>query len=168
MKVPRVTVATVGFAVAVIAINLAVVKGAWAEAFDPNSESWLLTASFFLPMIDVLLMSLFRLRRRERRTPGPVGFVAAGSVATGLLFASALLAPWTVSHTLWRLMVMPMENFIEDQFIQIIADTLMWGTFARWKVSCGIELLLEMAALSMPPLLIALLGGRVASRLWTN
>ena len=168
MRVPRVSVATVGFAVMVIAIDLAIIKSAWAEAFNPNSKSWILTGLLFLPVIDVLLMGLFRLRHRQGQTSGAVGFVVAGSVATGLLFASALLAPWMVFVTLWRTLVGPVENLVEGHLIEVVGDALAWSALVRWKISCGIELLLEMAVMSTPPLIIALLGGWVARRPWAG
>ena len=116
MKASRLSVAAIGFAILVIAIDFAVIRAAflssmsegWGEPgvrllphmladpiFGPGPKGWAVFAFFLLPMIDALLIGVYRLRRRGDRTAGTVGFVIAGSAATLAVFTSCLISPGT-------------------------------------------------------------------------
>src|SRR5438552_4185113 len=103
MKSSGISVAAIGFAILVIAIDFAVSRaaflspgsGGWAEPGRPllpgmlaarflslGREGWAVFAFFLLPMIDALLIGVYRLRRRGDQTAETAGFVIAGSVAT--------------------------------------------------------------------------------------
>src|SRR5277367_5508105 len=103
MKASRLSVAAIGFAILVIAIDFAVILAAflspgpkgWGEPgvrllphmladpiFGPGPRGWAVFAFFLLPMIDALLIGVYRLRLRGDHTAGTLGYVVAGSVAT--------------------------------------------------------------------------------------
>jgi hypothetical protein len=162
MKVPRVTVATAGFAVMVIAINLGVARLALPD-LAIGALDWATGDAFLLlPMIDVVLIALYRLRRRECRTRRAVGFVAVGAVATCLTFAIGQLAPETTTELL-EAVCTP----IEYALVLLSRDVAMENPSVRWMIANGYEYLLPMALFNVPPLLAALLGGWVARRIWT-
>ena len=116
MKASRLSVAAIGFAILVIAIDFAEIRAAflspgpkgWGEPgvrllphmlkdpiFGPGPKGWAVFAFFLLPMIDALLIGVYRLRRRGDHTAGTAGYVIAGSVATLAVFTSCLIAPGT-------------------------------------------------------------------------
>ena len=114
MKAPKLTVAAIGFAILVIAMDFAVIRAAflagpgWGEPgarllphmlanpiFGPGPKGWAVFAFFLLPMIDALLIGVYRLRRRGDHTAGTLGYVIAGSVATLAVFTSCLISPGT-------------------------------------------------------------------------
>ena len=116
MKASGLSVAAIGFAILVIAIDFAVIRAAflspgpegWGEPgvrllphmladpiFGPGPKGWAVFAFFLLPMIDALLIGVYRLRRRGDHTAGTAGYVIAGSVATLAVFTSCLISPGT-------------------------------------------------------------------------
>src|SRR5436309_719933 len=113
MKTSGLSVAAIGFAILVIAIDFAVIRaaflipgsGGWAEPgrpllpgmlaarlLRPSPEGWAVFAFYLLPMIDALLIGVYRLRRRGDHTARTFGYVIAGSVATLAVFTSCLIS----------------------------------------------------------------------------
>jgi hypothetical protein len=117
MKSSGISVAAIGFGILVITIDLATIRAAFLPSTEelarlglpvlelpgalparfliPESNGWAVFAFFSLPMIDALLIGVYRLRRRGDHTAGTVGYVIAGSVATLAVFASCLFSPRT-------------------------------------------------------------------------
>jgi hypothetical protein len=122
MKASGLSVAAIGFAILVIAIDFAVIRAAFLSSllraweqpgarllpgmlahpiFGPGPKGWAVFAFFLLPMIDALLIGVYRLRRRGGDA-GTVGYVIAGSVATLAVFTSCLISPGTAMNGLTR------------------------------------------------------------------
>ena len=117
MKKPAgLSVGAIGFAILVIALDFAVIRAAflspgsqgWPEPgrpllpsvlaarfLKPRPDEWAAFAFFLLPMIEALLIGVYRLPRRGDHTAGTVGFVIAGSVATLAVFTFCLIWPGT-------------------------------------------------------------------------
>ena len=190
MKTCGLSVAAIGFAILVIAIDFAVIRTAflssllraWAEPgarllpgmlaspiFGPGPKGWAVFAFFLLPMIDALLIGVYRLRRRGDRTAGTVGSVIAGSAATLAVFTSCLIWPGTAigmvksisrpialasSHGLARLLgirVLPAPNVPN------------WPVHAmEWTYAVIFAVLIPIAFFCIPPLVVGVIGGRVA------
>ena len=95
MKSSGISVAAIGFAILVIAIDFAVIRAAFlspgsegwepgspptarhagrAQFLSPGAHGWAVFAFFLLPMIDALLIGVYRLRRRGDHTAGTVGY----------------------------------------------------------------------------------------------
>jgi hypothetical protein len=115
-KISRLSVGAIGFAIFVIALDFAVIRVAClsprpeerarpgalllpgmlaGRLLSPGSHGWAVFAFFLLPMIDALLIGVYRLRRRGDHTAGTVGFVSAGSATTLAVFTSCLIWPGT-------------------------------------------------------------------------
>ena len=155
MTLPRLSLATIGFAISVLAIDLAVIR----EAFrGPDLEGWTFFALLLLPMLDALLIALYRLRRRGRRTAGAVGFFGAGSVATLVVFVAGLGAPETALGLL-RSVGRPIALASINGLTRLLGNAAMqhWGM--QLTVGVAFEVLFPIAFFCALPLLVALLGG---------
>jgi hypothetical protein len=189
-KVSGLSVGAIGFAILVIALDFAVIRVACLsprpeERARPGApllpgmlarrllsrgpDGWAGFAFFVLPMIDVLLIGVYRLRRRGDHTARTVGFVIAGSAATVAVFTSCLIWPWTAigmlmpisrpialasSHGLARLLwirVLPAPNVPN------------WPVHAmEWTYAVIFAVLIPIAFFCLLPLLLAVIGGWVA------
>ncbi len=115
-KAAGLSVGAIGFAILVIALDFAVIRAAClsptqqerattAAPLLPGTlagrllkrgpDGWAVFAFFLLPMINSLLVGVYRLRRRGDQTAGTVGYVTAGSVATLATFTSCVISPGT-------------------------------------------------------------------------
>jgi hypothetical protein len=183
MKTCGLSVAAIGFAILVIAIDFAVIRTAflssllraWAEPgarllpgmlaspiFGPGPKGWAVFAFFLLPMIDALLIGVYRLRGR-RDDAGTVGFVIAGSVATLAVFTSCLLSPETaigLSMPISRRIALASFHGLERMFGNASSSSfpMEWTYFVIFAV------LVPMALFCILPLLVALIGGSVGRR----
>lgn len=181
---PGVSLAGIGFAVLVIAIDFAVVRKALVDRLPPGSagpSGSLLPhmladtvynlgpagpatfAFFLLPMIDVLLIRAYLLRRSDGRTAGAVGSLVAGSAATLTVFLIGLVG----SEMAIRLIL----SLSRPAALGMIRG-LACGFGQSWLRSRGMEwtfvilfaLVFPMALACGLPLLAAFIGGRVARR----
>ncbi len=178
MKTCGLSVAAIGFAILVIAIDFAVIRTAflssllraWAEPgarllpgmlaspiFGPGPKGWAVFAFFLLPMIDALLIGVYRLRGR-RDDAGTVGFVIAGSVATLAVFTSCLISPETaigLSMPISRRIALASFHGLERLFGNASSSSfpMEWTYFVIFAV------LVPMALFCILPLLVAVIGG---------
>ena len=114
-KASGLSVGAIGFAIVIIALDFAVIRAACLsprpeERASPGAlllpgmlagrllsrgpDGWAVFAFFLLPMINALLIGVYRLWR-ENHTVGTVGFVIAGAAATLAVFTSCLISPRT-------------------------------------------------------------------------
>ena len=115
MKKPTgLSVGAIGFAILLIALDLAVVRAAClsptpqerasvgalllpgmlaGRLLSREPDGWAVFFFFLLPMINALMIGAYRLRRRGVHTAGTIGFVIAGSAATSAVFTSCLISP---------------------------------------------------------------------------
>jgi hypothetical protein len=113
-KVWGLSVGAIGFAILVIALDFAVIRAACLsprpeESATPGApllpgmlagrllrrgpDGWAVFAFFLMPMINTVLIGVYRLRRRGDRTAGNVWSVIAGFAATLAVFISCLISP---------------------------------------------------------------------------
>ena len=123
-------------------------------------------------MINALLIGVYRLRRRGDHTAGTVGYVAAGSVATLAVFTSCLISPGTAIG-----MLTPMSRRIALACFYGLArlfgisvlpapNVPGWPNRAlEWTYVVIFAVLIPIAFFCIPPLLVAVIGGRVARHL---
>jgi hypothetical protein len=185
MKAPKLTVAAIGFAILVIAMDFAVIRAAfrgagWGEPgarilphsladpiFGPAPKGWAVFALFLLPMIDALLIGVYRLRRRGDHTAGTLGYVLAGSVATFAIFTACLISPGTAIG-----LSMPISRRIALASFQVLARlsgnssspkvTMTWPLLSlEWAYAVIFAVLVPIAFFCILPLLAAIVGGRV-------
>jgi hypothetical protein len=185
MKPPKLSVAAVGFAILVIAMDIAVIRAALLRAgpegwgkpgagllphmladpiFGPGPKGWAVFAFVLLPMIDALMIGAYRLRRRGDHTAGAAGFVIAGSVATLAVFSSCLISPGTAIG-----MVKPISRSIA--LASFAGLTRLFGNATpqthalEWTYAVLFAVIIPIAFFCILPLLVAIIGGRVARHL---
>jgi hypothetical protein len=177
------SVGAIGFAILVMALDCAVVRAAClsprpelpadlvGRLLSRGPDGWAVFAFFLLPMINALLIGAYRLRRRGVHTAGTVGFVIAGSAATSAVFTSCLISPGTAFG-----MVTPISRPIALASFHALArlsghgellyrGPLKWtyGVWAlEWTYAVIFAVLIPIAFFCIPPLLVAVMGGRVA------
>ena len=182
MKASGLSLAAIGFTILVIAIDFAVIRaallspgtGGWAEPGAPllpgtlvgpiisaRPKGWAIFAFFLLPMIDALLIGVYRLRRRGDHTATTVGYVIAGSVATLAVFTSCLIAPGTAIG-----MLMPISRRIalasHRGLGRLFGNPALQNPALEWTYAVIFAVLIPIAFFCIPPLLVAVIGGRVA------
>ena len=162
MKFPRFSLSSIGFAILVLAIDFAVIRVA---LLGPGSEDWTVFALLLLPMFDALLIALYRLRRIGRRTSGAIAFFITGTAATIVVLVSCLIAP-KASFALLGAVGRPIASASMNGLTRLFGDAAMQHWCMQLTVGVAFELLLPTAFFSLPPLLVALLGGWLAPRLW--
>jgi hypothetical protein len=153
--------ASLGFCILLLAVDFAVIR-ARILFEQAASVGWVL-ALFLLPMIDILLVSLYRMRRPERRTAGAIGFLGAGFEATAAIFAFGAIAPHTLSTIL--------ETILEPAFDACV-PALSWLLGNAWRQELILEVLdsalivvFPMTLLSLSCLVVALAGRGIARRM---
>jgi hypothetical protein len=164
VTVPRFSLAAIGIAVLVIAIDLAVVRVA---LFGPDSEYWAIFALYLLPMFDALLISLYRLRRREYRSAGTVGFLFAGLSGTLAVFTFCLIRPdtaWAILRAGDRLILL--SNIHE--LTRVFGNAVMQSGAMELVLGVTEEILFPIAFLCAATLFVAFLGGWLAGRVGTR
>jgi hypothetical protein len=112
-------------------------------------------------MIDALLICVYRLRRRGDDTPGTVGYVIAGSVAMLAVFRSWLIAPGTAIG-----MLTPISGRIALASIhglaRLFGNPWLQSRAMEWTYAVIFAVLLPIPFFCILPLLVAVIGGRVA------
>ena len=184
MKKPAgLSVGAIVFSILVIALDFAVIRAACLRPrpelplhlvdrlLGRGSDGWAVFAFFLLPMINALLIGVYRLRRRGVHTAGTVGFVIAGSAATSSVFTSCLISPGTAIG-----MVTPISRPIALAIFHALArlsghgellyrGPLKWtygGRVLEWTYAVIFAVLIPIAFFCILPLLVAVIGGRVA------
>ena len=127
---------------------------------------------FLLPMINALLIGVYRLLPRGDHYAGTVGYVAAGSMATLAVFTSCLIWLGTAIG-----MLIPMSRRIGLACFYSLArlfgirvlpppNVPGWPNRAlEWTYFVIFAVLIPIAVFCIPPLLVAVIGGRVARHL---
>ncbi|MHC5539459.1 hypothetical protein ACYOEI_14675 [Singulisphaera rosea] len=110
MKVSRLSVGAIGFAILVVAINFAVIRATFLGAvkaadlhvlphilvdpiISPTPDYWAVFSFYLLPMLDALLIGVYLLHKRHLHSARTVGFVFAGTPATLAVIACCLMSP---------------------------------------------------------------------------
>jgi hypothetical protein len=75
MKWPRFSLAGIAFAILVLGVDFAVVRRAFFSGLNIPDNYWAIFVLLLLPMIDALLIGLYRLRRAESRSNRSMGFI---------------------------------------------------------------------------------------------
>jgi hypothetical protein len=161
MQLPRFSLATIGFMILLFAINFAFIRTAFGSAIPAD---WVAFAFLLLPMLDVISITLYRLRRRHRRTPSAIGFLVFGGAATVIVFVLCLIAPDTAN----RLIRTTNDAIVETS---LSAFTWLFGNpekhqfVTQFAVAFVLVILVPMALFCLPPFVVALLGAWLAPRL---
>jgi len=115
-------------------------------------------------MLDTLLIALYRLRRRGRRTIGAIALLVAGTAATLVVLVPCLIAPRAAIDML-RAIGLPIARASMNGLTRLFGNAAMqhWGM--QLTIGVALALLLPMAFFSLPPLLVAMFGGWLAPRL---
>ncbi len=159
MKLPRTSLGSIGFAIAICAIDFAVIRAAFADDGVDELQFVLL----LLPMIDLVLIRLYRLRKPGRRTAGAIGFCLAGSIATGVVLTTSFVAGvevYALLQATGRPLVMPIINALTRSFGNAAMKT--WPM--QLTLEMTFELLLPTVLFCLPPLAVACLGGWLGRR----
>jgi hypothetical protein len=161
MKFPRFTLGSIGFAILVLGVDFAVIRLAFR---NPAFDGWETFALLLLPMFDILMIALYRLRRPGRRSTRAIGFLLAGTLATLVVFVACLVAPETALGML-RAIGRPIAEGSVNGLTRLLGNAAMqsWGT--QLTLGVAFELLFPLAFFCLPPLLFALLGGWLTRRI---
>jgi hypothetical protein len=162
MKFPRFSLAAIGFAILVIAVDFAVIRSAFRN--NVNFEGWAIFAFLLLPMLDALMFALYRLRRPGRRSARAIGFFVSGTVATLVVFVSCLIAPDSALGML-RAVGRPIALASLSGLTRLFGSAALRSWAAQLTLGVTFELVLPLAFFCLPPLFFALVGGWVATRL---
>lgn len=157
MKAPRLSLAAIGIAILILAVDLAVARVA---LFGSDSEYWANFALCLLPIINILMIGLYRLRRSERRTAGALGFMLAGLAGTFVVFALCLIAP----KTAWG-MFNATTTTVFQGMTQIFGYAVVHNGAMDLIVGIGLEFPFPMTFFCAPPLVAACFGGWLTKRL---
>jgi hypothetical protein len=191
-KVVGLSVGALGFAILVIALDFAVVRAAClsptpqergtpmgvpllpvilaGRLLSRGPDGWAVFAFFLLPIINALLIGVYRLRRRGDHTAGTVGFVAAGSMASLAVFTSCLIWPETaigmltpMSRRIALACFFGLARLFGIGMLLAAPNAPGWPVLAlEWTYTVIFAVLIPIAFFSIPPLLVAVIGGRVA------
>jgi hypothetical protein len=115
-------------------------------------------------MFDTLLIALYRLRRNGCRTTGAIAFFFAGTAATLVVLVCCLIAP-EAAFGLLRATCRPIAIASMNELARLFGNAAMQHWCMRLTIGVTFELLIPTAFFSLPPLLVALLGGWLAPRL---
>jgi hypothetical protein len=164
MKFPRFSLASIAFAILILAADFAVVR---ITFFGDDTVVWAIPALFLLPMFDTLLIGLYRLRRREHRTAGAIRFLLAGGIATVVVFALCVFAPQTMYGVLGAV-GHPIAMASVNTLTGLFGDAVMRGWFMQMAIGISFEVLFPSAFLCLPAVLAALVVGHLARRIGTR
>lgn len=164
MKRPRIKLIGIGFLVLLLGVDFAILRGmSWA---DPAAESSSpeVAAFLLLPMINVLAVVLYRLRKPERRTARATGFVLGGGIATAAMFLALWVdaGPWIDAL---RSLMAPVFDITLATLARTLGNAAVQTMAARVLLTIVFELLLPFAFFALPPLAAGLLAGQIARRL---
>jgi hypothetical protein len=179
MKSSGFSLPAMGFAILVIAIDFAVIRAAFLSAgpvgwergllpnmlgnqfLSPRVPGWPVFAYFLLPMIDALLIGVYRLRWRGDHTARTVWYVIAGSVATLAVFTSCVISPGTAIG-----MLTPISRRVALASVHGLAwlfgNAWLQSRDMEWTYAFIFAVLFPMAFFCILPLLVAVIGGWVA------
>jgi hypothetical protein len=161
MKLPRVSLVSIEFVIVVLAVNFGIMRA----LYDSSAEGgWALSAFLLLPMINILIIGLFRLLRRDRRTPRAIGFLTVGSAASLAVFTSCVAAPGTMFDAL-RAIGRPIALGTMNGMTRYLGNAAMQSTIMQLTLGIAFEVLFPMAFFCLPPLVAAVSGGWLAHRL---
>jgi hypothetical protein len=161
MKLPRVSLVSIEFVIVVLAVNFGIMRA----VFDSVTVGgWALPAFLLLPMIDALLIGLFRLRRRDRRTPRTIGFLIVGLAGSLAVFTSCLVAPGTMFEAL-QAIGRPIAMGTMNGMTRYLGKAAMQSTIMQLTLGIAFEVLFPMAFFCLLPLFAAFSGGWLAHRL---
>ena len=146
MKVPRIRIAWVMFAIAAFAIDLTVMR-ALVDYPSPMGEDLLFGA---LPMTNVLAVGLLIAQHRPRSRPFLLGFELFGAIALAAYIAWALLFPGPGG-------IRPYVSIVLDPIVATMGQT-------RSLVTLPILWLVVFSMLSLPQVAFALIGGFLSRR----
>jgi ABC-type Fe3+-siderophore transport system permease subunit len=161
MVLPRFSLATIAFMILLLAIDFTIIRIAFQSS---GPEIWAALPLLLLPMLDVILITLYRLRRRERRTSRAIGFLVSGVAATVVVFVLCLIAPDTV-NTMIRAIDDAIAETTMSGLTWLLGNTEMHQLVMQFAVVGAFAILVPMALFCSPPLMVALLGGWLAPRL---
>jgi hypothetical protein len=168
MKLPRVSLVSIEFVIVVLAVNLGVMRALY-DSFAKVSRaftdgSWALSAFLLLPMINILMIGLFRLLRRDRRTSRALGFLMVGSAASLAIFVFSLVAPEPMFDAL-RAIDRPIAMGTMNGMTRYFGNAAMQSTIMQLTLGIAFEVLFPMAFFCLLPLFAALCGGWLAHSL---
>jgi hypothetical protein len=176
------SVGAIGFAILVIALDFAVIRAACLsprpeERARPEApllpgilagrllsrgpDGWAVFAFFLLPMINALLIGVHRLRRREDRTAGTIGFVIAGTAATLAVFTFCLISPGTAIGILTPI-GRPIALASFHGLTRLFGNAAWPNHALEWSYAVIFAVLIPVAFFCVPPLVVGVIGGRVA------
>jgi hypothetical protein len=165
MKLPRVSLVSIEFVIVVLAVNFGVMRALYDSVPGSLTDGgWALAGFLLLPMIDLLLIGLFRLRRRDRRTPRAIGILIVGSAASLAVFTSCVVAPETMYDAL-RAIGSPIARGTVNGMTRYLGNAAIQSAMMQLTLGIAFEVLFPMAFFCLPPLLAALSGGWLAHRL---
>jgi hypothetical protein len=180
-KASRLSVGAIGFAIVIIALDFAVIRAACLsprpeERASPGAplfpgmlagrllsrgpDGWAVFAFFLLPMINALLIGVYRLWR-ENHTVGTVGFVIAGTAATLAVFTSCLISPRTAIGILTPIS-RPIALASFDGLSRLVGNAAWPNRALEWTYAVIFAVLIPIAFFCIPPLVVGVIGGRVA------
>jgi len=184
-KVSGLSVGAIGFAILVMALDFSVIRAAClsprpeeraiprapllpgtlaGRLLSRRPDGWAVFAFFLLPTINALLIGVYRLRRRGDHTAGTVGYVIAVFAATLVVFISCLISPGTAIG-----MITPISRRIALASFHGLAwlfGNVAWPNHAlEWIYALIFAVIIPIAFFSIPPLLVAVIVGRVARHL---
>jgi hypothetical protein len=180
-KVSGLSVGAIGFAILVIALDFAVIRAACLsprpeERASPGApllpgmlagrllsrgpDGWAVFAFFLLPMINALLIGVYRLWR-ENHTVGTVGFVIAGTAATLAVFTSCLISPLTAIGILTPIS-RPIAVASFHGLSRLVGNGAWPNRALEWTYAVIFAVLIPIAFFCIPPLVVGVIGGRVA------
>jgi hypothetical protein len=163
MKWPRFSLAGIAFAILVVGVDFAVVRRAFFSGLNIPDNYWAIFVVLLLPMIDALLIGLYRLRRAECRSNRSMGFIFFGTFATVVVFVICLARPQE-SLGLMTTICRPIAIGCVNGLTRFFGNATMQGWGAQLTLGVMFELLLPIAFFSLPPLAVALAGGWLAPR----
>jgi hypothetical protein len=189
-KVSGLSVGAIGFAILVIALDFAVIR---AACLSPRQEESATAAApllpgmlagrllrrgpdgravfafFLMPMINAVLIGVYRLRRRGDRTAGTVGSVIAGFAATLAVFISCLISPEAaigmITPISRRIALASFHGLAWLCGIRVLPAPNVPGGPAlalEWIYVVIFAVLIPIAFFCMLPLVAAVIGGWVA------
>lgn len=166
MRLPRSTLASIGFAVVLVAVNLASVRAAvMTELGDTDDVDMSGFAAFLvLPMIDALMIVAYRLRKPARQTARAVGFLAGGGLATVAMLAWILHLPMENAFEMLDTIAEPIDQAVYAVLAGLLGNWATGGIAEEIVDILFIEILVPVVAVSLPPLLAGLVTGWAARR----
>jgi hypothetical protein len=157
MKPPRMTLASVGFLVLLCAVDLVIIR---ASLYRNGPELWPAAVPFLLPMVNLLVVVGYRTIWPEGRTPGALGFLVAGFLATAVEFGVTRLAADSVFEGfIW--LFRPLALRTRGHVAARLAGSVMAQSVAKSVLDASFPIVFFCTL----PLLSALLGGWAARRL---